>query len=224
MVRDTILSCRNLSFAYPGGSGVFSGLNVSIRAGEFVIVRGPSGSGKSTLLRLFTRMEEPTGGTISFNGRPIESYPPQELRRRVSCVQQVPTLLDGSVRDNLLLPFRFRANHSLPAPSDERLLTLLNEFLVEGVKLGDNAMTLSGGQRQRLCLIRSLLLSPEVLLLDEPLSNLDPESRMTAETIIEKVSRERNSTLVVVSHIGFTTKTAEASVLSLRNGGTVEVE
>jgi len=115
-------------------------------------------------------------------------------------VQQTPSVIDASVRENLLLPFSFKNNAQLEQPEDERLKTLLADFLLQGVGLGDNALTLSLGQLQRLCFIRGLLLSPEILLLDEPTSALDRESSQVVESMVERLNRESGVTVLTVTH------------------------
>jgi len=149
---------------------------------------------------LINRLEEPLSGEILFKGRPLSSYPPPLLRRSVLYVQQTPTVIDGSVRENLLLPFSFKNNTHLERPEDARLKTLLSDFLLQGVGLGDNALTLSLGQLQRLCFIRGLLLSPDVLLLDEPTSALDRESGQVVESMVERLNRESGLTVLTVTH------------------------
>ena len=104
------------------------------------------------------------------------------------------------MRENLLLPFSFKNNTHSEQPEDERLKTLLSDFLLQGVGLGDNALTLSLGQLQRLCFIRGLLLSPDVLLLDEPTSALDRESGRVVESVVERLNRESGLTVLTVTH------------------------
>ncbi|MFP5212433.1 MAG: ATP-binding cassette domain-containing protein [Acidobacteriota bacterium] len=200
MKKQTILECLGLTFSYSGASPIFDHLDMSVESGSFTHVQGPSGSGKSTLLRLLNRLEEPGSGTIHFKGHPVEDYSPPVLRRSIAYIQQTPTLVPGTVRDNLLLPFSFKTNRNLSTPGDDALRSLMEEFLLGEVDLYAQAMNLSGGQRQRLCLLRSMLLSPEVMLLDEPVSALDPESRRAVERTVVKLNRERGLTVILVSH------------------------
>jgi putative ABC transport system ATP-binding protein len=201
-----LLECRGVTFGYGarepvlGGDG---GLDLAVAPGAFVLVEGPSGSGKSTLLRLFARLETPASGQVRFRGRPLDQWDPPELRRRVVLLQQTPALVDGSVRENLLLPFSFRANADRTPPGDEELAGRLHDFLLSGVGLEDDALALSVGQRQRLALIRALLLRPEALLMDEPTSALDPESAQVVEQRAEALNLERGLTVVMVSHRGY---------------------
>lgn len=200
MAATSIIDFCQVSFGFSVEAPLFTGLTLTIREGGFYLVQGPSGAGKSTFLRLINRLEEPSSGEILFKGRPLSSYSPPLLRRSVLYVQQTPTVIDASVRENLLLPFSFKNNAHLEQPEDERLKTLLTDFLLLGVGLGDNALTLSLGQLQRLCFVRGLLLSPDVLLLDEPTSALDRESGQVVESMVERLNRESGLTVLTVTH------------------------
>ncbi|MCE5333134.1 MAG: ATP-binding cassette domain-containing protein [Desulfobacteraceae bacterium] len=203
---DHFLACTNLRFGYKQGRVVFDRLTISFEAGSFIQIRGASGSGKSTLLRLLSRLEEPDAGAILFHGRPVADYPPPVFRKSICYVQQTPTLIAGTVRDNLLLPFGFRTNRESPKPDDDALQKLLLEFRMDDVALSDHALSLSGGQRQRLCLIRALLLNPDALLLDEPVSALDDESKQSVQEAILTVHRTRGITVLLASHQPFDTQ------------------
>jgi putative ABC transport system ATP-binding protein len=167
--------------------------------GAYVLLRGPSGAGKSTLLRLLCRLEEPLAGRILLDGEPVDAMPPALLRRTVAYVQQMPTLLPGTVRENLLLPFSFKANSGLVPPGDDSLADRLAAFLLDGVTPDSRAETLSVGQAQRVCLIRSLLLEPRAVLMDEPTASLDQRS---AEVVLAKAAElsRQGTTVVMVSH------------------------
>jgi len=215
------VSLEAVTFAYPGAEPVLRNASMHVESGSFALVRGPSGSGKSTLLRLLCRLEEPREGVVRFRGTDIRAIPPTELRRKVAYVQQTPTLVDGSVRDNLLLPFAFRANARLERPGDEELATRLRRFRIEAGQLDQDARTLSVGEAQRVCLIRTLLLAPDLLLMDEPTSALDATS---AAVVLETARRQHQEgkTLILVSHAdeapdGITT-TIEVEGGSLRVG------
>lgn len=210
----------NLTFAYPGKPPLLDGTNCILPAGSFTAVTGPSGAGKSTFLRLLCRLEEPQAGTISFQGTPITELSPDELRRQVVYIQQTPTVIPGSVQNNLLLPFTFAANADLPRPDDDTLRQRLDEFLLEDVGLKQVAARLSVGQRQRLCLIRALLLEPKALLFDEPTSALDPES---AEIVVSAALslQKRGVTVVYVAHDRDLTNHECVTALRLENGKAV---
>lgn len=149
-----------------GSSGArLDGVTLEIPPAGITVLVGPSGSGKSTLLRLCNRLEVPTAGTISYRGRPLASFDPLALRRQVGMVFQRPVLFAGSVRDNLA-----EANGESGTP---RFEDALRRAALEATFLDRPAAELSGGEAQRVCLARSLIADPDVLLMDEPTSSLD---------------------------------------------------
>jgi putative ABC transport system ATP-binding protein len=218
MGQNSIVSFSGTTFSYVPNKVLFEGLSYDFEHGLFYTIGGPSGIGKSTLLRLINRLEEPQAGDISFNGISVRSYPPPALRRSILYIQQTPTAIDGSVRDNLLLPFTFRSNRQRLKPNDEDLRKYLDTLLLEGVRLEDNALNLSVGQLQRLCLIRGLLLSPEILLLDEPTSALDKESRSIVESMAERQCLESKRTVIMASHRTFSPRLLKPVALTIENG------
>ncbi len=218
MSDQPLISCRDLSFAYDECPALFQDVNVEFPAHSMSVVQGPSGSGKTTFLRLLNRLETPTRGEILFDGRPLTEFDPPVLRGSVSYIHQTPTVIDATIRRNLLLPFTFHTNLSRVKPDDGVIRQELEEFLLSGLSLDDNAQSLSGGEKQRLCLLRSMLLSPRVMLLDEPLSALDPESREAVVTVMERLNLDHGITLIIVSHIGFQPSRAQPRTLRLQKG------
>ncbi len=223
MAKETIIDFINLSFGFPNLPPLFEGVSLSFLKGAFYIIEGPSGVGKSTLLRLINRLEEPVSGEIRFKGRPLCDYPPPGLRRALLYIQQTPTAVDGSVEENLLLPFAFKQNHHLKKPRRRKMETLLNDVGLEEIHMGDHARTLSVGQLQRLCLVRGLLLNPEVLLLDEPTSALDRESALAVTALLEKLNLESHLTVIAVTHKMKRVKDVPCRHLYLRDGRIEEV-
>ena len=149
-----------------GSSGVrLDDVTLEIPPDGITVLVGPSGSGKSTLLRLCNRLEVPTAGTILYRGRLLATFDPLALRRQVGMVFQRPVLFAGSVRDNLA-----EAN-GLSDP--ERFADALGRAALDASFLDRPAAELSGGEAQRVCLARSLMADPDVLLMDEPTSSLD---------------------------------------------------
>lgn len=213
MKSETILELAGVDFGYPGGAKCLSEVTLAVGAGEFVLVRGPSGGGKSTLLRLLARLESPACGTVRYRGQDVSTLPAPEYRRAVCLIQQTPTVVSGTVRENLLLPYGFQANRELAPPGDDALRTGLDGLLLAGIGLDASAKGLSVGQRQRLCLLRAMLLSPRVLLMDEPTSALDPESRTVVEDAAEGACREAGVTVVMVCHGDYQPRTVPFRVL-----------
>lgn len=197
---NEVLRCEGLGVSF-GYRRVLDNLDMVVGTGEFVVVSGPSGSGKSTLLRLFCRLQEPDHGIVRFEGRKITSIPAPELRRRIGYVQQTPVVVQGSVRDNLMLAFDFRRNADMRPPEEEQLRSRLAELNLD-VGLQDDAAGLSVGQRQRLALLRTLLMRPKVLLMDEPTSALDAQSARLVLDEAERLCREEGVSVVMITHSG----------------------
>ena len=200
MDQNPIIEFRRMTFGFLKQVPIFSNLSLSLEKGAFYGIQGPSGSGKTTFLRLINRLEEPLSGEIRFKKTPVTAYPPPELRRSLLYIQQTPTVMDESVEKNLLLPFSFKINRHLTPPHRETTRELMDELNLQNIRMQDHAMTLSVGQMQRLCLVRGLLLNPEVLLLDEPLSALDRENTLAVMTLLERFNQKFGLTLLMISH------------------------
>jgi len=143
-----------------------------------VAVLGPSGAGKSTLLRLCNRLEVPTTGRVLLDGDDLEGIDPLVLRRRVGMVFQQPVTFAGTVLDNLRV-----ARPDLDETEPQVAVSVLERVGLDPALLGRQADDLSGGEAQRMCIARTLLTEPEVVLMDEPTSSLDPESRRLVEDL-----------------------------------------
>ena len=171
----------------------------SIERGKTTVLIGPSGCGKSTLLRLIIRLIEPDSGTIEFAGAPITPDKIEILRRRIGYVIQEGGLFPHlTARGNVLLMARHLGNPE--SESRQRLaelcaLTRFPENLLERYPL-----ELSGGQRQRVSLMRALMLSPELLLLDEPLGALDPLVRAALQKDLKEIFARLQQTTLLVTH------------------------
>jgi putative ABC transport system ATP-binding protein len=174
----TLLQARDLTVVLPGDAGdvrLLDGVDLDVRAGEIVDVSGPSGSGKSTLLRALARLLPGASGSLSLGGVSAESLPPSEWRSAVALVAQKPTLVAGTVRESLLLPWSLDVRRRAEAPGEDQLVDGLLRLGVE-VVLDRDASRLSVGQVARIAFLRTLLTAPRVLLLDEPDAALDDVS------------------------------------------------
>ncbi len=200
-------SINQLSFAYADGTKALNQITLDIQPNEILVLFGPSRSGKSTLLRLLNRLSDLTDnttrtGTIRFNNQNIfdDDVDVTELRRRVSMVFAIPTPLPGSIRQNLTYGLRM-AGMSDPKVFEQRIENSLKQAaLWDEVKdrLDSSAFALSGGQKQRLCLARSLAMQPEVIVLDNPTSGLDPLSTAMVEASLYELKRKY--TIIMVPH------------------------
>lgn len=213
-----VIAFSDVTFSYAKGKVLFQDLSLNLTAGNFYLLRGPSGSGKSTFLRLINRLEEPSSGHLLFEGRQLNTYSPPLLRRSILFIQQTPTSVETTVRENLLLPFSFKGNRDLKPPDADELRSRLDQFLLNDISLDTPALTLSVGQLQRLCFVRGLLLNPKVLLLDEPTSALDEESARIVEETAERLCAESGLTVLMASHRGFESSLAKHKVIQIVNG------
>lgn len=156
------------------------------------VVFGPSGSGKSTLLRLCNRLQVPTSGRVCFCGNDIAGVDPLWLRRRVGMCFQRPTPFPGTVGDNLRV--------ADPAASDARMAETLSRVALTGSWLDRDASALSGGEAQRMCLARTLMARPDVLLLDEPTSAVDAAAARVIEGAVRELADADGIPAVWVTH------------------------
>jgi ATP-binding cassette subfamily B protein len=192
----------NIVFAYPARPDIraVDGVSLSVRAGEKVAIVGPSGAGKSTLFHLLLRFYDPASGAISFDGVPIKSVDPRELRARIALVPQEPAVFAASARDNI----RFgRPDASDAEVEHAAALAHATEFIRQlpggfETPLGERGVMLSGGQRQRIAIARAILRDAPLLLLDEATSSLDAESETLVQTALEELMRHR--TTLVIAH------------------------
>ncbi len=211
-----LLEIKNLNFTWPDGTVCFKNLNFCALKKEFILLKGPSGAGKSTFLRILARLEGNFERVMTYKSRPVESIAPQKYRRQVCFVQQTPALISGTVLENLLLPFQFICNKALPKPKEEVLRQRLDSLLLHDIRLDTPARQLSVGQCQRLCLLRATLPGPEILLLDEPCSAQDPESRKAVEDMLENLCN-RGITIIMISHDMYTPRRAAYRTVFLKN-------
>ena len=214
-----LIDLQNIALAFDDKPPLFAGLTLTVETGDFVLIQGASGIGKTSLLRLFNRLQDPTSGTMLVNGEPADTVEVTSLRRRIGYVQQTPVLIDGTVGDNLRLPFTYKATNGVAPPNDASLSTWLADFQLTGVTLTDDAQTLSVGQKQRIALIRSLLANPENLLADEPTSALDEASRVIVEGWLERIALEKQAAVIMITHTDFKPKKVEARRYRLEADG-----
>ena len=209
--KETLIKVENLQKYYKGGAiKALDGINTEIKKGEVVVVIGPSGSGKSTFLRSLNLLEQPTSGSIVFDGVDItkkkdaqgKKIDLDEHRRKMGMVFQHFNLFPHKTIMGNMTMAPVLVKHMPQAEAEAKAQTLLQR-----VGLGDRANAypaqLSGGQKQRVAIVRALAMEPDVMLFDEPTSALDPE--MVGEVLdVMKNLAETGMTMVVVTHeMGF---------------------
>lgn len=189
------LRCEKLSVNY-GKNVVLNELNVSFPVKSINTVIGPSGSGKSTLLRLLAALEDPQKGTIYYDDKPHDKLHPLEIRGKVGMIFQKPTLFEGTVFDNLAFGLKLQKQEV----NKEKITGVLQQVDIPVEYLDKTGDELSIGEQQRICIVRALLLDPMVILLDEPVSALDPQRANRVLKLIKTLKTEFNKTLIMVSH------------------------
>lgn len=181
-VRAPVLNARGLAFQIDGHV-LWHDLTITLQSGERLGVTGPSGCGKTLLLRTLAGLEPLQKGELVYRDRPLSDWPMPAYRARVAYLSQRPALREGSVESALRAPFAFQthAQHAFPL---ERARTLLSVLGREDRFLQQRCERLSGGEAQIVALLRTLLLEPDILLLDEPTASLDATAVMAIERLI----------------------------------------
>ena len=206
-----------------GDNHVIKNINMHITPGEKVVIVGPSGSGKSTFLRCLNLLEQPTGGSITFDGQEITApgVDVNKIRRRMGMVFQHFNLFANlTVKENIMLaPVQLKLKTKAEAEAEAmRLLKLVN--LEE--KADSYPSQLSGGQKQRIAIVRSLAMDPEVILFDEPTSALDPEMVGEVLELMKKLADDGMTMVVVTHEMGFAREVATRVVFM--DGGYIKEE
>lgn len=203
---SAIVRAADLNFFY-GEKQALAGINLDIARGRATAFIGPSGCGKSTFLRCLNRMNDLVDGsrvegTLTLDGEDVNASATDviDLRRRVGMVFQRPNPFPKSIYENVVFGLRIagiRARAELDAACEH---SLRRSALWDEVKdrLRESAMSLSGGQHQRLCIARAIAVKPEIILMDEPCSALDPRSTMKIEELISELKGDY--TIVIVTH------------------------
>ena len=182
-----------------GGLQVLKGVDLTINKGDCVVLVGPSGCGKSTFLRCLNRLEEPDGGHVIFNGKEVTDHDIDHVRQKMGMVFQHFNLFPHlTVKKNITLA-PVRLGRMSQAAADKQAMELL-----ERIGLADKADVypnmLSGGQKQRIAIVRALAMNPEVLLFDEPLSNLDAKLRESMRDELRALQKRLGITSLYVTH------------------------
>ena len=188
---------------------VLKGLNETFYKGDVAAVIGPSGSGKSTFIRCLNLLEQPTSGSIFFEGTDItaKGFDVNKHRQKVGMVFQQFNLFNNlSILDNVTISME-KVKHISHAEAEAKAMALLKRVGLDS-KAGSFPSQLSGGQKQRIAIVRALALEPDVLLFDEPTSALDPEMVGEVLQVISDLAAEGITMVVVPHEMGFARKVA----------------
>ena len=195
-MAETLLALRDIA-VYHGERVAMQVAFLDVHRDEVLAIIGPNGAGKSTLLRVMGMLQRPDNGTVLFRGKSALNGNPLELRRRIATVFQEPLLLNATVYQNATLGLKLRG---ISRGEIDRRIGPWLERLGIGHLAMRSARTLSGGEAQRTSLARALVLEPELLLLDEPFSALDPGSREALLRDFQRIVKETGITTVFVTH------------------------
>lgn len=205
----THLQFESVSLHLDSGKHLLDDVSAGVLSGAITVVAGPSGAGKSTLLRVGDRLEIPTSGRVLLDGIDTATMDPCILRRQVGMVFQRPVLFAGTVTDNLRVADASATTDRLAEALD--LVGLGTEYLG---RTGDD---LSGGEAQRVCIARTLLTDPRILLMDEPTSALDPTNRHAVEDLTRDLA-ERGLAVMWVTHDHDQVERLADQLIVLRDG------
>lgn len=209
---------KNLCMDYVEGVHALHGVNLHIRAGEFVFIVGDSGSGKSTLIKLLTKELEPTSGKIIINKKDLSKVSHRNIpyyRRNIGCVfQDFRLLKDRNVYENVAFAQRvISAPNRAIRKNVPRILSLVGL----AAKYKSRPTELSGGEQQRVAIARALVNEPKILLADEPTGNLDPHNAWEIMKLLEEINA-RGTTVLVVTHNMDIVKQMKKRVITINQG------
>ena len=208
MNGNVMFEVKNLCKSF-GELQVLKGLNETFYKGDVAAVIGPSGSGKSTFIRCLNLLEQPTSGSIFFEGTDItaKGFDVNKHRQKVGMVFQQFNLFNNlSILDNVTISME-KVKHVSHAEAEAKAMELLKRVGLDS-KAGSFPSQLSGGQKQRIAIVRALALEPDVLLFDEPTSALDPEMVGEVLQVISDLAAEGITMVVVTHEMGFARKVA----------------
>ena len=202
---------------------VFDGLDETISKGDVVVIIGPSGGGKSTFIRCLNLLEQPTAGTILFEGQDItaKGFDVNRHRQKVGMVFQQFNLFNNlTVLENITIS-QIKVKGLSQAESEAKAMTLLKRVGLDD-KAGSYPSQLSGGQKQRIAIVRALAMEPDVLLFDEPTSALDPEMVGEVLQVISDLAKDGITMVVVTHEMGFARKVGTRVLF--KDGGQIAEE
>jgi len=197
-----------------------NGVSLKIPQGAVFTLMGPNGSGKTTLLKILACIEKPTKGKVYFDGKLVEEKSMPEFRLKSTMVFQKTVLFNATAYENIAYGLKLRDLSKKEI--NERVRNVLKLVKLEGYEKRP-AKKLSGGEQQRVSLARALALRTELLLLDEPMANLDQRNASIIEAVISQIRQETNTTIILATHDMFQVETLSEKVALINNGKLVHV-
>jgi putative ABC transport system ATP-binding protein len=219
MNNSSIFKLEHINYTIDGLE-ILTDISFTVQPSDFVVLLGPSGSGKSTLLRMLNCLNSPTSGSICFNDKSLTDFEITQLRQKVGMVFQSPTMINGTVRENLTMTQKWTKEDN--GLADDELIEILEHVGLNSAFLDQDARSVSGGEQQRIALARILLNKPEVLLLDEPTANLDPQLAIKILKLVYQLYQDLKLTVILVSHDHQTIKQFAKRVAYLIAGEIIE--
>lgn len=195
------LAFEGIEFGYEAGSSVLKEIDLFVQPGQVIALLGPTGSGKSSLVNLLPRFYEYTGGSLRLDGVELNTYPRSYLRRHIGIVEQEPFLFSRTIRENIAYGVKREVSQeeieaaARAAAIHDVILTFPEGY---DTLVGERGVTLSGGQKQRVAIARTLLADPQILILDDSTSSVDPETEALIRAALERLMQKRTS--FVIAH------------------------
>jgi ATP-binding cassette subfamily C protein LapB len=200
-IIEPSMSLENVSFSYPGTDrGVLNEVNLHLKPGDKVGIVGRTGAGKSTLGKLCVGLYQPVSGSVKVGGIDLRQMDVADLRRKVGYISQDSLLFYGTLRDNIAFGLPEADDQSIKFAAD---IAGVNDFVRDhpagfGMMVGERGSSLSGGQRQAVSIARAILPDPEILIMDEPSSNMDNQSEYRLKSMLEPYIKDK--TVIVITH------------------------
>ena len=193
------LEFRGVEFEYEAGSSVLRDIDLQVEPGQVVALLGPTGSGKSSLVNLLPRFYDYTGGSLKLDGVELNTYPRSYLRSHIGIVEQEPFLFSRTIRENIAYGVKREVSQdeieaaARAAAVHDVILTFPEGY---DTLVGERGVTLSGGQKQRIAIARTLLANPQILILDDSTSSVDPETEALIREALEGLMQDRTSFII----------------------------
>ena len=211
---------ENVSLNF-GTTAALSNINFEVKNSEFFILLGPTGAGKTTTLRLISGLERPDSGKILIDGIDVTKVQPA-YRDTAFVFQQYSLYPNYSVFDNLAFPLRSPLRKESPEKIKQRVLEVATLLKIEN-KLNNSATELSGGEMQRVAIGRALVRTPNIYLMDEPLSSLDAKLRGNLRVELKRIQKELGATILYVTHDQIEAMTMADRIGVLREGELIQI-